>query len=173
MNLTRRLMVGMAACCVAVSGWSQPVGHLSVPGMQHVHSGFAQVPSLPSTHHYLLNVVHPDATHDTMSSGYLAKQTLVYTDFVLLLWRNANSTPGNADSGEIYLADYDSSQKSRPMQDQMVLVRFTIPPNETRTVVRVTIAAGRAYSGYRQPLLINYSGTVDMNARALGYLVPN
>lgn len=173
MNLMRRLMVGMAACCVAVSGWSQPVGHLSVPGMQHVHSGFAQVPSLPSTHHYLLNVVHPDATHDTMSSGYLAKQTLVYTDFVLLLWRNAKSALGNADSGEIYLADYDSSQKSRPMQDQMVLVRFTIPPNETRAVVRVTVAAGRAYSGYRQPLLINYSGTVDMNARALGYLVPN
>ena len=172
-RLHKRLCALVLGCCTAWSVWGQPVGHLNVPGMQHVHSGFTQVPSLPSSHHYLLNVVHPDGTVDTMSSAYLVKQTLVYTDVVLLLWRNANSAIGNPESGEVYLADYDSSQKGRPLQDQMPLVRFTIPPNETRAVVRVTLAAGRAYSGYRQPLLVNYSGSVDMNARALGYVVPN
>jgi hypothetical protein len=169
----RHLVIVLALGGGAIAAQAQPAGHLGVPGMQQVHSGFAQSPGLPGQNHYLLNVVHPDGTVGTMSSGYLAKQTLVYTDFVLLLWRNAHSTIGNPDSGEIYLADYDSTQKSRPMQDQMPLVRFTIAPNETRAVMRVTMTAGRAYSGYRQPLLVNYSGTVDMNARALGYLLPN
>ncbi len=172
MKLTH-LVVACALACAALAAQAQPLGHLGVPGMQQVHSGFATVPGLPATHHYLLNVVHPDATVDTMSSAYLVKQTLVYTDFVLLLWRNPKSAFGNADSGEIYLADYDSSQKGWPLQDQMPLVRYTIPPNESRAVVRVTMTAGRAYGGYRQPLLVNYSGTVDMNARALGYVVPN
>jgi hypothetical protein len=173
MNFIRHIAFLLLAC-PAFAAVAQVNGHLNVPGAQMVYSGFAPQNGLPQNQHYLLNTVHPDGTVDTMSSAYLVKQTLVYIDFVLLLYRNSNSVLSSPETGEVYLADYDSSLKGKPVQDQWPLVRYTIPANEGRAIVHVSLPAGRAYSGYRQPMLISYGTTsVTLNGRALGYVMPN
>lgn len=128
MMFFRRFVLFLVFACAAAGAWAQPVGHLGVPGAQMVRSDFATVAGLPATNHYLLNVVHPDGTVDTMSSAYLLRQTLVYVDLVLIIFRNSASVPGSAESGEIYLGDYDSSLKARPVQTRWHCCASRSPP---------------------------------------------
>lgn len=167
------------AGAIAVLGLSafgasaQAPGHLNVPGMQTVYSHFGALPGLPSNQQQWLGFFLPDGRVEPTYPDILQKQTLSLMDFTLLVYR-PNGPAGVDESGEIYLGDVDASQKGRPLQDQMPIVRYTMPAKETRLVLRVTLAAGRAFSGYRQPVVVHYGPAgVLVNARALGYVVPN
>lgn len=161
-----------------ISGWisacaAQAVGHLNVPAAQMVRSDFAATAGTAQPLH-LLNVVRPNGGYDTLAKDYLDRQTMVLTDFTFILYRSNGAAYTYPESGEIYVAAVDVSQRGRPVADQQILARYTIPPNESRVVVRVSIGAGRAFSGTHWPAITHYGPSgVEVNARANGYLLPN
>lgn len=157
----------------ALAASAQPVGHLNVPAMQSSHSYFGATPGLPSNQYHWLGLMYPDGRADPMQPDLLLKQTLSLMDLVFLVVR-PNGPAGVEESGEIYLGDVDASLKGRPLQDQLPVVRYTMPAKESRLVLQVTLAAGRAFGGYRQPVIVHYGPAgVVVNARAIGYVVPN
>jgi len=169
----KRILLSLLLGLAALSASAQIAGHLGVPGAQMVYSSFGPITGLPANHQYPFSLVRPDGTVEPMTSTLLLKQTLVYLDVVVIVYR-----PGGAvswpESGEIYLGDVDASQRSRPLQDQAPLLRYTMPANESRLVLRVSLAAGRAYGGYRQPVAVHYGPAgIDMNVRANGYVLAN
>ena len=174
---TRRLLSVCAllvAAAAPLSAAAQAIGHLGVPATQMVYANLGPVAGLPQNQHFFNGYTLPDGTQEPWSSGLLRKQTLVLTDFLLLVYRSPSSNPANAETGEVYLADFDAVQRSRPLQDQWPLVHYTIPVGEGRIVLHVPIAAGRAFGGYRQPALVNYiNPNTVLNARVFGYLLPN
>lgn len=161
-----------------LSGWisacaAQAVGHLNVPAAQMVRSDFAATTGTAQPLH-LLNVVRPNGVYDTLAKDYLDRQTLVLTDFTFIAFRSNGAAYTYPESGEIYVAAVDIAQRGRPVADQQILARYTIPPNEYRVVVRVSIGAGRAFSGTLWPAITHYGPPgVEINARANGYLLAN
>ena len=157
----------------ALTASAQAPGHLNVPGMQTVHSYYQAMSGTRSNEYQWLGLVFPDGRVQPMQYDQLTKQTLTIMDLIILVYRPTGPT-GTDETGEIYLGDHDASLKGRPLQDQMPLVRYTIPGNESRVVLRVSLGAGRAFSGYRQPVLIHYGPyNAQIGARTLGYVVPN
>jgi hypothetical protein len=157
----------------ALSASAQAPGHLNVPGLQTVHSHYQAMSGTRSNEHQWLGLVFPDGRVQPMQYDQLTKQTLTLMDVIILVYR-PNGPTGADESGEIYLGDQDASQKGRPLQDQMPLVRYTIPGNESRVLLRVSLGAGRAFSGYRHPVLIHYGPyNAQIGVRTLGYVVPN
>ncbi len=171
--MPKRILPALLLSLVALSASAQPAGHLGVPGAQMVHSSFGPIAGLPANQQYIHGYVRPDGTAELATSNLLLKQTLVFMDIVVIVHR-----PGGAvswpESGEIYLGDADATQKGRPVQDQAPLLRYTMPAYESRLVLRVSLAAGRAYGGYRQPVAVHYGPAgIDMNVRASGYVLAN
>lgn len=165
--------LALAAVCGAGTARAQVPGHLNVPGSQMIHAGFTPMPGLPTHHHHLLNVVRPDGTQDMPGAGYLHKQTLVAMDATIIVWRNGAAS-GWPESGEVYLGDVDVTQKGRPIQDQWPLVRYTMPANETRLVLRVPLIAGRAFAGARHPVVVHHGPPgIEINPRLSGYVLPH
>jgi len=177
MSSARRLF---SACALALAvalpfaAFAQAIGHLNVPAAQMVHATLGPQAGSPQNQHFFNGYTLPDGTQEPWSSSMLRKQTFVVTDFTILVYRASSSNPSYAESGEIYLADFDASLRGRPLQDQFPLVHYTIPVGEGRVVLQVPIAAGRAFGGYRQPALVNYiNPNTVISGRAFGYLLPN
>lgn len=171
--MLNRFVFVLALGLASFGASAQTAGHLGVPGAQMVYSSFGPVPGLPPNMHYPTGMTRPDGTTEALMGSFLFKQTLVYIDIVVIVYR-----PGGAvswpESGEIYLGDSDSTQKMRPLQDQMPLLRYTMPANESRLVLRVSLAAGRAFGGIRQPVAVHYGPVgIEMNLRANGYALVN
>lgn len=162
------ILVGWISACAA-----QPVGHLNVPAAHMVRSDFGATSGTAQPLH-LLNVVRPNGVYDTLAKDYLDRQTLVLTDFTFIVYRSNGAAYTYPESGEIYVAAVDIAQRGRPLADQQVLARYTIPPHESRAVVRVSIGAGRAFGGTHWPAITHYGPPgVEINARANGYLLGN
>jgi hypothetical protein len=172
----RTLLLPIAVVALAAAtpaAWSQALGHLNVPWRQMVLSHFNPMSGTQSNIHQWLGVSYPDGTADPMLPDSLVRQTLVLQDVVLLVFR-PNGPTTVAESGEVYLAEVDATQKARPVVGQTALVHYTMPANETRLVLRVSIAAGHAFSVYRHPAFVHSGPTgVQINVRANGYLLPN
>ena len=172
LNWPRAAVAAVLGLCTLAAS-AQPVGHLNVPAMQSTHSYFGTTPGLPGHQYHWLGLNYPDGRADPMHPDLLHKQTLTLMDLVFLVVR-PNGPAGVDESGEIYLGDVDASLKGRPLQDQLPVVRYTMPAKESRLVLQVTLSAGRAFSGYRQPVVVHYGPAgVLVNARAIGYIVPN
>ncbi|HXF47294.1 MAG TPA: hypothetical protein VNK91_14355 [Burkholderiaceae bacterium] len=162
------IFCGWISACAA-----QSVGHLNVPAAQMVRSDFAATSGTAQPLH-LLNVVRPNGVYDTLAKDYLDRQTLVLTDFTFIVFRSNGAAYAYPEFGEIYVAAVDIAQRGRPVADQQILARYTIPANESRIVVRVSIGAGRAFSGAHWPAIAHYGPPgVEINARANGYLLGN
>lgn len=168
----RLLLLGLSAlACGAAS--AQSPGHLNVPGRDMVLASFSPLAGTQSNVHQWLGHMRPDGQVEPMAPDVLHKQTLVLQDIALVVFRPHGPT-SVPESGEIYLGDVDAANKGRPLQDQVALVRYTMPAYESRLVLRVSIAAGRAYSGWRQPVVMHYGpAAVQINVKAHGYVVPN
>jgi hypothetical protein len=170
--MKRRLLLS-ALTLGAGAAWAQSAGHLNVPGAQMVLSHFNPMPGTQAHIHQWLGLTRPDGSVEPMVPDHLMRQTLVLQDIVLMVFRPHGPT-GSSDYGEIYLGDVDASNKARPVLDQTALAHYTMGGKDARLILRVPILSGRAYSGWRQPVLVHSgSAGIQINARAHGYLVAN